>query len=447
MDTKSLSQMINNLREISKSASILKIASNNLDPKDAVEELENFVNKLVEQAPLQSIEDIALKIDFVGSHMLNDVLFCAVASNVSVDDIKKLVKEKLTVVREDTVNRIWNILLSEFDKQNRRHPMILDKGIISEDFFNNESIDKTRDKIADYIVEIKPKLLVSMFKTNVYQYPVEVPGGVRFIASNDPNNILPVDNWEVMLGRSITRLAFIWENGLYQDIETIINILRITKSGRLLCGPDYKDMEKQYTLGNQSKLINMLFLELRKILNITDSIISGEKPIEKSLWQYKQGLEVMTPEIIKEIEKKKELLLQKELCKFLIERDIFAVGTRFGRSQTDLLVGDSTLVYIIETKVYKKRNTLNENSIRGDIAQLQSYMDQYQIKHKGILVIYNMTDWLVETPNQWINQNLWILPINLQDKPPSDRDKTVTVEESSEENLIRVIRNEKKKRS
>lgn len=120
----------------------------------------------------------------------------------------------------------------------------------------------------------------------------------------------------------------------------------------------------------------------------------------------------------------------------------FAVGTQFGRNQTDLSVDEAADSYIVEIKVYRKGDSLNEKSLRKDISQLQSYMDQCPRKNRGILSIYNMTDCLLETPRRWLHQRFWILPINLQSQPPSGRDKTMMVEETDDKSLIRVVLNE-----
>jgi hypothetical protein len=433
IDMASLKTLIEEARKIVTNSSSIQLTNRVIDPNQAIVELERFVSELEVKAPLLKSEDVVLQIDFVGNHILDEILLCAVNSNVPVTEIKKMVVDKLKAVPEDVINAIWNMIVGEFDTSRPTQSMPINTAIMSEEFLQKEDINRSIEKIAEYMVELKPRLIVSMFDDNIYQYPANVPGCVRVIASIKAELVLSIADWEVMLGNSISRLACIWQNTLYEGITTIARILGISKDGRLLSGPDFQEAAKRLPT-DKTKILSLLFLDLRRILNIT-------KPIEKSLWQYKLGLEVMTPEIIEEIKGKSELLLQKELCKFLVERDIFAVGTKFGRSQTDILAEDSTLSYIIETKIYRQQDTLNEKSLRKNISQLHGYMDQYPKECKGVLAVYNMTDWLLETPRRWLHQKFWILPINLQLKPPSGLRKTAMVEESGEENLISVVRN------
>jgi len=64
--------------------------------------------------------------------------------------------------------------------------------------------------------------------------------------------------------------------------------------------------------------------------------------------------------------------LQKELCKFLLERNIFSVGTKFGRSETDLLAELPTEGFIIETKIYKEGKRVNEKIIKSTLCNYKA---------------------------------------------------------------------------
>lgn len=442
LDMNDLRLLIEKAKIIAASCEAIDLQTRSIDPAQSIMELERFVSDIGPKAPLLKAEEVVLRIDLAGSHILDEILFCAAASHKPVDGIKDMVRRKLKKVDEDVINVIWSRIVGEFDEARGSQPMVRDETVMSEGFLRGEDIDRTREKIAEYIVELKPGLIVSMFKNSIFQYPAEVPGSLRIIASIDAELVLSIEDWEIMLAKSISRLACIWHDVLYQDSKDIARVLGISKDGRLLNGPDYKETEKHISPTNIKQSHQLAFLELRKLLHIADSIVSTDSPVERVLWQYKLGLEVMTPEITEDIEKKRELLLQKELCKFLIEHGIYAVGTQFGRSQTDLSIEGTMDSYIVETKVYRKTDRLSERSLRKDLSQLQSYMDQCPRKNRGILAIYNMTDCLLEKPRTWLHQKFWILPINLQSQPPSGRDKTMTVEESDDGSLIRIALNE-----
>lgn len=446
VDESSLEKLIEEAKEIVAGSSVINIKTRVIDPKQSIIELEGFIKNLVTRTPLLKREDVALQMSFVGNHMLDEILFCAVNSGISVDSIKELVRNKIKMFSEDLINTIWGMIVGETDANRLMPPVVIDPSIMNQDFLKFEDIERSKEKIVDYIVELKPKLIVSMFNNNVYQYPTTAPGSLRIISSVGDDVLSSISDRDVMLGNSISRLACAWQEVLFKDMVAVADLIGISKEGLLLNGPNFQEARKLVP-ADKKKILPLVFLELKRVVHVIDSIIAGEKPVEKNLWQYKLGLEVMLPDIVEEIKKKNELKLQKELCKFLIERGIYAVGTKFGRSQTDLLTVDDELSYIIEAKVYNTDDTLNENSLIGNIAQLQSYMDQYPQECKGVIAIYNMTGWLIETPRRWIRQKYWILPINLQAQPPSGRENTVIVEESGDEKLIRAIINKKVKRA
>jgi hypothetical protein len=147
----------------------------------------------------------------------------------------------------------------------------------------------------------------------------------------------------------------------------------------------------------------------------------------------------MTPEIHVEMTKKGELLLQKELCKFLVERNIFAVGTKFGRNETDLFAEHGGEEYTIEAKVFPVKRSLSQSALKRAVVQLQNYLDQRPSTPRGILVIYNLTDALLTASRTWIQGRYWILPINLQALPPSRRKRSFVIEPGRGDNLIDVI--------
>lgn len=297
-------------------------------------------------------------------------------------------------------------------------------------------------------MDLKPRLLLSMYAKGINRSPNEIPGPARILAMSDANIAFPIAEWEVMLARSISRVAFLWNQALQEDTNFLARMVNIDKGGRIFSGPDYRNAEKHLNLHVASGNYTPIFLELRKLLHITDSIVLHETPVERALQRYKLGIEVMTPEILEKFTDKSELRLQKELCRFLIECGIYAVGTKFGRSETDLMAEVTECSYIIETKIYRQYDTLSEGSLRKNLAQLQNYMDQSPTPRRGILVIYNMSDCLLDAPRIWLRHRYWILAINLQSAPPSQRRKTLTVEQTDNGELIRVVSNQPpKKRS
>ena len=122
-----------------------------------------------------------------------------------------------------------------------------------------------------------------------------------------------------------------------------------------------------------------------------------------------------------------------------MERNIFAVGTKFGRSETDLFAEHGGEEYTIEAKVFRAKGSISQSAVKRAVVQLQNYLDQRPSTPRGILVIYNLTDDLLTAPKVWIQGRYWILPINLQALPPSRRKRGFVIEPGQGDNLIDVI--------
>jgi hypothetical protein len=82
---------------------------------------------------------------------------------------------------------------------------------------------------------------------------------------------------------------------------------------------------------------------------------------------------------------------------------------------------------------------LSEKAIKGDFVQLQSAMRQDPTRRRGVLVIYNFTPTRISAPREWINGRFWFLPINLQQQPPSSRNRALVIERTDDDDGIRVV--------
>ena len=178
--------------------------------------------------------------------------------------------------------------------------------------------------------------------------------------------------------------------------------------------------------------------ELRKFIQVADFMIAKEVPLEAVLHQLKLGLEVVAQDVSREYAQRTELSLQREIARFLIERGIYAVGTKFGRYEADFVIGAHSDYYVVEVKKYGLHQGITDRTIKRAFVQLQSYMDQPPTHPLGILVVFNFTDSLLLAPPSWIRGRYKIVVINLQQAPPSGRTKSLTVEEGNGANTIQV---------
>lgn len=193
---------------------------------------------------------------------------------------------------------------------------------------------------------------------------------------------------------------------------------------------------------DEVKRMSLLLKVVGRLRAQLNTWFSFETPIERALLQYKLGYEVMLPDSRKRIPKgTHELKLQKELCKFLLERNVFTFGTQFGQSEVDLMQQQPGDTLVIEAKIY--RRSASSSSLRANLAQLQNYMDQQEFTSRGVLVIYNLTNTLLlPRERRWIRGRYWILPINLGTDTPSRRKRSLMFEEGRDGELLQVVKND-----
>jgi hypothetical protein len=266
--------------------------------------------------------------------------------------------------------------------------------------------------------------------------PKEVVELPRILSWRSSGASQPVSKQEELLARSLSRVAAILQHGHHKDVAQIADLLSLSEDSRIISGPESEALgDKVFA----DRAYEVLLFELRTIVRILESLVRYNEPIERALNQYKLGLEVMAPENRTEIREKGELRLQKELCKFLLERNIFTVGTKFGRSETDLFAEQGGEEYTIEAKVFQKTGSLSQSNLRHAVVQLQNYLDQRPTTPRGILVIYNLTNDLLTAARAWIQGRYWILPINLQPLSPSRRKRSFDIKPGQGDNLIDVM--------
>jgi hypothetical protein len=201
----------------------------------------------------------------------------------------------------------------------------------------------------------------------------------------------------------------------------------------LFDGEYFHEAEKEFGDLNASKdtLFELLTNLMARVVLYAEEISVNETDMTRILFNYKLGQEVLGDgrrKAIISIEKNGEKILQREMCRHLLENNILAYGREFGRSQIDLYTKDvGGEEYAIEVKLRKTKP--NEEFITKSLAQLLNYMDQLN-QPRGILVIYNCTEVLITSPRRWFQGRIWVLPINLCVTSPSQRKSVLDIEEA-----------------
>ena len=411
-------------------------AETNLNCDEVLRELAQAIDRLAANFRTMDDFDLALFVDLKLNLYFNEALICAAHAGADLEGLVKLALEKVAVLSDEQLSLVWGRLRQELDSD--RLPLKQDQvTILPSGFERFDSPDGVREKIAQYIVQLRPQLILANFRRGITEVSAEMIGLARILAWRSSMASETLSEQEQLLARSLARLVSILELFGREKAE-VANLLRIPADCRIAKGPEFRKANAEYAKKGPSP--QAIFLELRNVARIVDLLITYESPIERALRHYKLGLEVMTPEIIESFDEKGELYLQKELCKFLLERNIFAVGTKFGRSELDLLVDEATVSYVLETKLFRSGVALGPAQIKKSLVQLQSYLDQNPSSPRGILVIYNLTESLLTAPQSWIQGRYWILPINLQAEPPSGRSRSLAIEPARDDQVINIVR-------
>ena len=399
-------------------------------------EINEYIDKLEATHTKKSDDEIAWALEFHLAAHFKDALLCAVDAHADLSSLVELVSKKVSLLTDEQISTVWHYLQEEFDS-GRRNRMQDPDSLLPNTFLQFESPDKARTKLSEYVVIMKPTLTLSMIRHGASLTPKEVVELPRILTWQSTEAARPVTKQEELLARSISRLCAMYERTIASDKSDLSSILGLSKESRIISGSEFKSAKKEL---EQTPLSNRAILyELRTLARILDTIVKFDTPIEHALRQYKLGLEVMAPEILQEMRMKGELVLQKELCRFLLERSIFSVGTKFGRSETDLFAEHTGGEYTIEAKVFRRKGSLSRSSLNHAVVQLQNYLDQRPSTPRGILVIYNLTDDLLTASRAWIQGRYWILPINLQPLSPSLRKRSFTIEPGQGDRLIDVV--------
>ena len=357
IDISTLNEVANIIEDLNLEDPSYEFPGRELNPSSLLRDYKSFVAKLSEEAPKLDTLDLAIRLEF-GSSSLTDLLICAVFKKADLSKIVNIVKTKLELLTDDQIMDIWSRIQKEFSPD-RTFSMKADLDVLPPDWLKTGNIKDTSNKIAEYTVILKVRLMLTMFEIEEFTVPSESPTLAQILSLSASAAATPISQIELELSRGLARLYIYWSRILTKPSREFLNVLSLPRQGSFVDKREHQGsvFGEAFTGSDSERLI---LFELKKVIRASYSFARHETPVEKALMQYKLGREVMAPEIIEEFKNKKELLLQKELCKFLLERNIFSFGTKFVRSETDLLAELPTEGFIIETKIYKEGKRVNE---------------------------------------------------------------------------------------
>ncbi|MBL7198402.1 MAG: hypothetical protein ISS47_09935 [Candidatus Omnitrophica bacterium] len=363
-----------------------------------------------------------------------------------IRELHAMVLKKLENLAEGDIKILWSRVKEEFREP--EYGFEYNKEILGEDFFKVKEIGELRDKIAKYVTDFRPKIISERLKIGKTTSPIFSFGIARMLGIYK-SYAKDLTLNEVAFIKIINRILEFWNELLCGEKEDLCMLLGISSEGRI-ASLKARDLDHDLSgswadFKNDSiRSYQLILCELRRLLKIINYYITRQTDVEKALFQYKLKYEIFAKENNKTFNDKgapNELFLQKELCAYLLEKNIYSYGKSFGSYKIDLMIDQPGEVYILETKIYRgiiKLRTL-EHRIYRNFIQLDEYLDKELNSPYGILIIYNITNILIKTPKNWLRKRLFILPINISEVTPSKRQQSITIEESEEKGTIRFI--------
>jgi hypothetical protein len=171
-----------------------------------------------------------------------------------------------------------------------------------------------------------------------------------------------------------------------------------------------------------------LLFAISILLTSVEEMLAAAPPILKALRWYKLRMEVSAAELLRDIaaasipKTPSELDLQRDVCRFLLSHGIHAVGTKFGRSETDLVLAEGGDVHVIETKLWDVPPSAAD--IERHLPQLTTYWDEFvPAPRTRTLVVFNRSDTVLIAPRELIADEFFLMFVNLLDESPSKRTK------------------------
>jgi hypothetical protein len=405
----------------------------NIDPQRAFGRIEQALRQLSRQH-LLATNQAWFQLEFQVDGDLNNLLICAAFAGADMSKLVTLAEGKLAVLSGVTLVQVWSRIQREFDEDRGIPHLNAASSVLPPKFLDLEEGDELRTKIARYVIEFKPKLVVERINGGSFSYPLDAVGPARLLSVNTTSPPLERDVLRLDLARGIGRIAAVWQTLLKRKLADLAALLRLVPETKLLQGADVKAAQAE--LQDAETPAAAAVHEVNAFLSTLERLGAARAGVEDLLRRHKLGLEVTLPESAKEVAGRSELLLQKTLCRFLLEQGVYAEGTKFGPFETDLLASVRAMATVIEVKLYSRNKRPTVKTLRANLAQLQDYMDKRPVRPTGALVVYNLSPTLVVAPNRWVRGRYWICVVNLGKPTGSARRSTLTLDETQGDQLI-----------
>jgi hypothetical protein len=404
-----------------------------VDVPQTLLKLRQNIDDLRTQISKKSTLEIRVDVEMKIGSCVRHILIAAAKAQQSTVPIERLIESKVSLLADSQLRTAWAAVQSELDSV-ELSPLVGPKGVIPLKWRNFDTRKSVCRKYAAYVVNLKWKMISIQQQKGINAFSVAVHDVANIASWKNRDAWEAITSQESAFQKALGRIAECSFSLFGCAPEDFAGTLQISADSPLI------RVERRLfeNASEEDKTLPCVVYEMRKLIQLIDGFLAPEAQIEKALRQHKLGLEVVACDIVGEIGRKNELYLQRSLSRFLIERGIYAVGTKFGRGETDLVSNERSDYFILEVKKFTRGKSVTPRNLYAAIVQLQSYMDQHPAHPRGILVVYNLSETLLVAPQKWLRGKYWVAAVNLGKEPPSHRLKSMCVEEGKGDTTISV---------
>lgn len=393
--------------------------------------------------------EIGLRFELAIDPAVVRLLELAARRKIDTSDLKNLVEAKLQKVPPLDIARLWSNVMREFRGKKDWAYIKQYDDLPAADFFDASDNDAVIARLAEYAVSIRPALVNRMVDEGTSRFPMHPIPIAKLCGIRDNEEVYELTDPEREFYRALCRSFVLWDKYLRAMPDEFLRNIGLAHDSKIKSTVDVEEYQEHWkTVTDEPEA---MFLTLTRLLSSMRYAVSNTATVESALRAYRLSLEAAVPEskdeIVELLKKGDEPALQRHLARFLIERGIHAVGTKFGNSQTDLVITESGSDYVVEAKVYREDERPTGANVSGHLQQLSRYMTQSERFPHGVLALFNFSDRPIRADSVWLRERFWILPINLCSVPPSETKTTLRITPtSSSDAFIDAVVFEKKRK-
>lgn len=344
------------------------------------------------------------------------VALSAIRDGWNPEPLVALARGKVELLSEERRRDLWMQVLLEFqsdESESGQHDALVDWGVLPPDFLEASPRD-VGERLAWYHAWYRSRVVKAMVEKGSSRWPIASVSLAKILASK---RVERGSRTEVAVARSVSHIAgWLAVRKAPMTLEELAVLLGLDADSKLLDGADRREFSSRRWEG--ASIERAALYSFRMLASAVGALHQDESPIGVALFQYKAGIELFAPGIAGGLSRD-ELVLQKELCKFLLERGIFSVGTKFGQNETDLVATVQRDYIVIECKVLKKMPS--DERLRRNLMQLLRYDDLNPAfrGRRAVLVLFNFADVPILAPRELVGGRARIVAINASAGPPS----------------------------